>query len=128
MTYYLMSTDRDGDGSVRELTFDECELLGLDGTLRGVDQTEQMIDVHIYGYVIATMYHNGGKLRMTRLQFTPYAADPGHFGDTYGILACEGPLPPLLDAADPKQADMHNPVWQNIACYFEEGGTLEWVE
>lgn len=130
MTYYLVSTDDigpDGRGSVRELTFDECELLHLDGTLRGDDQREQMIDVHIFGYLVATMYHTAGKFRLATMQFTPYAADPGSVGrPTYDVIASEGPLPPVLANADPNDSTMDNPVWQNITCYLEEGGTIEW--
>lgn len=129
MTYYLVSTDdigADGRGSVRELTFDECELLGLDGTLRGVDQTEQMIDVHIYGHVIATMYHTAGKYRMTRMQFTPFAAFPDAVGRrTYEVAACEGEMPNALESGLFSPDD---PVWQNITCYLKEGGTIQWTE
>lgn len=119
MTYYLADSE---SGTMRELTFDECELLALDGTLRGVQQCETLMDVVVPGTVVVVVKSIGHEHRVTSITFTPAAADPGYVGPPAEVIRCEGGEPPL----DPSQP-WCPPFWDAVQGYLDNEGGIEWT-
>ena len=119
MTYYLADSEC---GTMRELTFDECELLALDGTLRNVTPRETMSDVVIYGSVVAVVKSIGDEHMVTSITFTPAAADPGYTGPPADVARCEGGDPPF----DPSQP-WCPPFWDAVQFYLKHEAGIEWT-
>lgn len=125
MTFILVNTD---SCAARELTFDEVERLGYDGTLRNLPRTYR---VRIPGaawaeVVIDDPDMSGGQHVVHRLYFTPYASDAGYRGPAAEVAIHDIDSEGWARDIDVDSVD--GPFWRAVQEALAVSNCINWEE